>query len=77
MTTPPETARAAVNPWIVAVVVAMATFMEVLDTTIANVAKSISVFVLVVFIQIFIALSSLTLAMLTSRVGNSSHMNCI
>lgn len=30
--------RPAVNPWIIAVVVTMATFMEVLDTTIANVA---------------------------------------
>src|SRR3954462_14369823 len=27
-----------VNPWIIAIVVTMATFMEVLDTTIANVA---------------------------------------
>ena len=27
-----------VNPWLIAVVVAIATFMEVLDTTIANVA---------------------------------------
>jgi len=27
-----------INPWIVAVVVTMATFMELLDTTIANVA---------------------------------------
>lgn len=26
------------NPWIVAMVVSLATFMEVLDTTIANVA---------------------------------------
>ena len=26
------------NPWLIAVVVAFATFMEVLDTTIANVA---------------------------------------
>ncbi len=38
MTMPTEMAKAAINPWIVAVVVAMATFMEVLDTTIANVA---------------------------------------
>jgi DHA2 family multidrug resistance protein len=38
MTTPSGMAKAAFNPWIVAVVVAMATFMEVLDTTIANVA---------------------------------------
>jgi DHA2 family multidrug resistance protein len=29
---------AAVNPWLIAVVVSMATFMEVLDTSIANVA---------------------------------------
>jgi MFS transporter, DHA2 family, multidrug resistance protein len=27
-----------VNPWLIAIVVSMATFMEVLDTTIANVA---------------------------------------
>jgi DHA2 family multidrug resistance protein len=26
------------NPWLIAIVVALATFMEVLDTTIANVA---------------------------------------
>jgi MFS transporter, DHA2 family, multidrug resistance protein len=31
-------ARTATNPWLIAVVVAFATFMEVLDTTIANVA---------------------------------------
>lgn len=31
-------ARAAPNPWLIAVVVSVATFMEVLDTTIANVA---------------------------------------
>src|SRR5947207_4107507 len=30
--------RAAANPWLIAVLVALATFMEVLDTTIANVA---------------------------------------
>src|SRR5580692_4898614 len=30
--------RPAVNPWIIAVVVTLATFMEVLDTSIANVA---------------------------------------
>jgi MFS transporter, DHA2 family, multidrug resistance protein len=30
--------KAAVNPWLIAVVVSMATFMEVLDTSIANVA---------------------------------------
>ena len=28
----------AVNPWLIAIVVALASFMEVLDTTIANVA---------------------------------------
>src|SRR2546423_12512994 len=31
-------APVATNPWLIAVVVAFATFMEVLDTTIANVA---------------------------------------
>ena len=31
-------ARPAVNPWLIAVVVSMATFMEVLDTSIANVS---------------------------------------
>src|SRR3954468_9857799 len=30
--------RPAVNPWLVAIVVSMATFMEVLDTSIANVS---------------------------------------
>ena len=30
--------RASPNPWLIAVLVAFATFMEVLDTTIANVA---------------------------------------
>src|SRR5580698_7808887 len=36
---PPATARrAGTNPWLIAVLVALATFMEVLDTTIANVA---------------------------------------
>src|SRR5881398_3153625 len=30
--------NAPTNPWLIAVLVAMATFMEVLDTTIANVA---------------------------------------
>jgi DHA2 family multidrug resistance protein len=34
----PTVARAAINPWIVAVAVVIPTFMEVLDTTIANVA---------------------------------------
>ena len=35
----PAAARSAVaNPWLIAVVVALASFMEVLDTTIANVA---------------------------------------
>ncbi|HYX69226.1 MAG TPA: DHA2 family efflux MFS transporter permease subunit [Terriglobales bacterium] len=33
-----DLARPAVNPWLIAVVVAMAAFMEVLDTSIANVA---------------------------------------
>jgi MFS transporter, DHA2 family, multidrug resistance protein len=35
---PPPNAAAASNPWLIAVVVSLATFMEVLDTTIANVA---------------------------------------
>jgi MFS transporter, DHA2 family, multidrug resistance protein len=35
---PPPSAAAASNPWLIAVVVSLATFMEVLDTTIANVA---------------------------------------
>jgi DHA2 family multidrug resistance protein len=35
---PSTTPRAAINPWIVAVAVVVPTFMEVLDTTIANVA---------------------------------------
>src|SRR6516165_11190659 len=35
---PPEPWRPSVNPWLIAVVVAMAAFMEVLDTSIANVA---------------------------------------
>jgi DHA2 family multidrug resistance protein len=35
---PPAGSRAATSPWLIAVLVAMATFMEVLDTTIANVA---------------------------------------
>ena len=34
----PVAASGAVNPWLIAVLVAVATFMEVLDTTIANVA---------------------------------------
>jgi MFS transporter, DHA2 family, multidrug resistance protein len=34
----PGAARPATNPWLIAVVVAMAAFMEVLDTSIANVA---------------------------------------
>ena len=33
-----DTPAAAVNPWLIALVVALASFMEVLDTTIANVA---------------------------------------
>jgi DHA2 family multidrug resistance protein len=35
---PPDAARPAVNPWLIAVAVTVPTFMEVLDTTIANVA---------------------------------------
>jgi DHA2 family multidrug resistance protein len=35
---PPAAGRRAINPWIVAVAVVIPTFMEVLDTTIANVA---------------------------------------
>ena len=35
---PPEPWRPKVNPWLIGVVVAMAAFMEVLDTSIANVA---------------------------------------
>ena len=35
---PPTRVAAAGNPWLVAVLVALATFMEVLDTTIVNVA---------------------------------------
>src|SRR5579864_2231591 len=35
---PTEVSRPAINPWIVAVAVVIPTFMEVLDTTIANVA---------------------------------------
>jgi MFS transporter, DHA2 family, multidrug resistance protein len=35
---PAATSRASTNPWLIAVLVALATFMEVLDTTIANVA---------------------------------------
>jgi DHA2 family multidrug resistance protein len=34
----PTAPRAATNPWLIAVLVALASFMEVLDTTIANVA---------------------------------------
>src|SRR5512135_2355346 len=36
--TPTPVSRPAVNPWLVAVVVVVPTFMEILDTTIANVA---------------------------------------
>jgi DHA2 family multidrug resistance protein len=36
--TPNSAAKPGVNPWLVAVVVSMATFMEVLDTSIANVS---------------------------------------
>src|SRR6201982_3660977 len=35
---PAEEGRPAVNPWIIALAVTLATFMEVLDTSIANVA---------------------------------------
>src|ERR1700756_2596325 len=35
---PPASASGAVNPWLIAILVALASFMEVLDTTIANVA---------------------------------------
>jgi MFS transporter, DHA2 family, multidrug resistance protein len=35
---PPETWRPPVNPWIIALTVTLATFMEVLDTSVANVA---------------------------------------
>jgi DHA2 family multidrug resistance protein len=34
----PASVGGAVNPWAIAVLVALASFMEVLDTTIANVA---------------------------------------
>src|SRR5712675_1018957 len=34
----PPTARPRINPWLVAAVVVVPTFMEVLDTTIANVS---------------------------------------
>ena len=34
----PETWKPRVNPWIIAVTVSLAAFMEVLDTSIANVA---------------------------------------
>ena len=35
---PASASSAAVNPWVIALLVALASFMEVLDTTIANVA---------------------------------------
>jgi DHA2 family multidrug resistance protein len=41
MTEPAEAGQSeygSANPWLIAVLVAVATFMEVLDTTIANVA---------------------------------------
>src|SRR5271167_3349226 len=38
MTRPDEPWRPKFNPWLIAVVVALAAFMEVLDTSIANVA---------------------------------------
>lgn len=34
----PAAVSGAANPWLIAMVVALASFMEVLDTTIANVA---------------------------------------
>ena len=34
---PAAASPASVNPWLIAVLVALATFMEVLDTTVANV----------------------------------------
>ncbi len=34
----PETSRPAINPWIIAIAVMFATFMEVLDTTVVNVS---------------------------------------
>jgi DHA2 family multidrug resistance protein len=36
--TPATAGSAVTNPWLIALVVALASFMEVLDTTIANVA---------------------------------------
>ncbi len=38
--TPNTAAKPGVNPWLIAIVVSMATFMEVLDTSIANVSLS-------------------------------------
>jgi DHA2 family multidrug resistance protein len=35
---PPATWRPAANPWVIAVSVMLATFMEVLDTSVANVS---------------------------------------
>ena len=35
---PAAASGAGTNPWLIAIVVALASFMEVLDTTIANVA---------------------------------------
>ncbi len=35
---PAAASGAVTNPWLIAIVVALASFMEVLDTTIANVA---------------------------------------
>jgi MFS transporter, DHA2 family, multidrug resistance protein len=35
-----------INPWVIAVTVTLATFMEVLDTSIANVALALSLFVM-------------------------------
>src|ERR1700709_2853326 len=38
MTTTPQVWRPKYNPWVIALTVTLATFMEVLDTSIANVA---------------------------------------
>ncbi len=37
---PQPAGRPAVNPWLVTVIISMATFMEVLDTSVANVSLS-------------------------------------
>ena len=38
---PPARGAALANPWVIAVLVALAAFMEVLDTTIANVVLAL------------------------------------